>query len=451
MGDFMLKHTVITKLTAVIAALLFLLSAGCQTSAPQTNTAPTPTPLAPSEISVRAEDCALDAVDLVATLERTHPLFLAEPYPEAYLAAREAFLAGVPNCQTQADFRLAVSLYLNSLNDGHTGVRRQSNAFAPSYAQIRVAALGSDLFILDDDGRLTSETITVVGGVPIADIFSVVDAYFPAENQTAKDASHSKRMLNCDLLALAGCALTEDAVTVTIDDGGQTRQQSVPFGEEPLLRVNYYSEETAVSCERMGDVFYIDFNECDTGKALNAVCRQLKIALREGVSRVIVDARDNPGGNSNACEKILNTMGMRVPSYGVIRRNSPLANEQRGYGRKEGFVEHSRSLDGAKQNPDISLVVLVNDGTFSSATMLAVWVQDGKLGRVVGYPSANAPTSYGDILNYTLPRTGVEVIMSHKQFQRPDANADQTTLTPDVFVLYGEDALEAALALFGAS
>jgi hypothetical protein len=266
MGDFTLKHTVITKLTAVIAALLFLLSAGCQTSAPQTTTAPTPTSAAPSEISVRTEDCALDAVDLVATLERTHPLFLAEPYPEAYLTAREAFLAGVPNCQTQADFRLAVSLYLNSLNDGHTGVRRQSNAFAPSYAQIRVAALGSDLFILDDDGQLTSETITVVGGVPVANIFTVVDAYFPAENQTAKDASHSKRALNRDLLALAGAEVTSDAVTLTIDDGGQPRQQSVPFGEESLLRVNYYSEETAVSCERMGDVFYIDFNECDTGK-----------------------------------------------------------------------------------------------------------------------------------------------------------------------------------------
>lgn len=427
-----------------------LAAAGCgQASTTQTDAAPTPPPPAPSEIPVSAEDCALDAADLVATLERTHPLFLAEPYPEAYLAARETFLASAPACQTQADLRLAVSLYLNSLNDGHTGVRRQSNAFSPSYAQLRVAALGSELFILDDNGRLTNEKITEVGGVPIGDIFSVVDAYFPAENQTAKDASHSKRMLNRDLLILAGAEVANDAITLTIDDGGQTRQQSVPFGEEPLLRVNYYSEEADVSCERMGDVFYIDFNECDTGKTLNAVCRQLKIALREGVSRVIVDARDNPGGNSNACEKILNTMGMRVPSYGVIRRNSPLASAQRGYGRKDGFVEHSRSLDGAKQNPDISLAVLVNDGTFSSATMLAVWVQDGKLGRVVGYPSANAPTSYGDILNYTLPRTGVEVIISHKQFQRPDASADQTTLTPDVFVPYGEDALQTALALLG--
>ncbi len=445
-----MKHSGIKRLFTAVSVILLLVAAGCgQAPTPQTDTAPTPTPLAPSKISVNSEDCVLDAADLVATLERTHPLFLTELYPETYLAAREAFLASAPTCQTQADFRLAVSLYLNSLNDGHTGVRRQSNAFAPKNAQIRVAALGNDLFVLDDNGQLTSAKITMIGGVPVKDIFSVVDAYFPAENQTAKDASHSKRMMNYDLLALAGCALDKDAVTVVIDENGQTREESVSFGEEPLLRVNYYSEETAASCEQMGDVYYIDFNECDTGKTLNAVCRQLKIALRAGVSRVIIDARDNPGGNSNACEKILNTMGMRVPSYGVVRRNSPLAAKQRGYGKKDGVFEHSRSLDGAKQNPNVSLIVLVNDGTFSSATMLAVWVQDGKLGRVVGYPSANAPTSFGDILNYTLPRTGVEAIMSHKQFQRPDADANQTTLTPDVLVPYGEDALTTALALLG--
>ncbi|MEN6340417.1 MAG: S41 family peptidase [Clostridiaceae bacterium] len=445
-----MKHSASKRFFTAVSVLFMLAVAGCgQASASQTSTAPTPTPLAPSEIAVSAEDCALDAEELIATLERTHPLFLAEPYPEAYLSAREAFLASVPACQTQADFRLVVSLYLNSLNDGHTGVRRQSNAFAPSYAQIRVAALGSDLFLLDDNGQLTSAKVTAVGGIPVAELFALVDAYFPAENQTAKDANHSKRMLNCDLLALAGCALTEDTVTVAIDEGGQTREESVSFGEEPLLRANYYSEDTVASCETMGDVFYLDFNECDKGAALNAVCRQLKIALREGVSRVIIDARDNPGGNSDACEQILSAMGMGVPSYGVVRRNSPLANEQRGYGRKDGFVEYSRSLDGAKQNPDVSLIVLVNDGTFSSATMLAVWVQDGKLGQVVGYPSANAPTSFGDILTFTLPRTGIEVVMSHKQFQRPDASANQTTLAPDVLVPYGEDALPVALALLG--
>jgi hypothetical protein len=41
----------------------------------------------------------------------------------------------------------------------------------------------------------------------------------------------------------------------------------------------------------------------------------------------------------------------------------------------------------------------------------------------------------------------VSVVISHKQFLRPDENADQTTLVPDVFVPYGEDALPVALTL----
>lgn len=35
--------------------------------------------------------------------------------------------------------------------------------------------------------------------------------------------------------------------------------------------------------------------------------------------------------------------------------------------------------------------------------MLGVWVQDGKLGIIVGQPSSNAPTCYGDMLSVRLP------------------------------------------------
>lgn len=430
---------------ALSAGLLLLACA----PAASVDTAPTPTPRPASEIPVSAKDCALDAEDLVAVLERTHPLFLTEPYPAGYHAAREAFLAAAPACQTQADFRLAASLYLNSLNDGHTGVRRQSSAFSPRYAQIRIAAQAGDLFLLDEDGRLTDARVTSIGGAATADVFAVIDAYFPAENEAALDANHSDWATNADVLALAGAETEGDAIAVLFEDGLQTRARSVPFGAEPLLRTNYYSGDAAISCGTDGDVFLIDLNECDEGAAVRAVRKQLKAALRGGVTKVVIDARDNPGGNSNVCKSLLETLGMRVPSYGSVIRYSPLASEQRSYGRQSGVDTQKPSLDGARKNDGISLCVLINDGTFSSATMLAVWVQDGGLGTIVGYPSANAPTSFGDILSYTLPRTGVEVVMSHKQFQRPDANANQTTLTPDVFVPYGEDAMPAALALLG--
>ena len=90
-------------------------------------------------------------------------------------------------------------------------------------------------------------------------------------------------------------------------------------------------------------------------------------------------------------------------------------------------------------------MVLTDRTTFSSATMLGVWVQDGKLGTIVGQPSANAPTSYGDMLRIQLPLSNVTLPISYKKFLRPDADADPDTLHPDILTGFDEDALEVAL------
>ena len=74
-------------------------------------------------------------------------------------------------------------------------------------------------------------------------------------------------------------------------------------------------------------------------------------------------------------------------------------------------------------NPDVDLVVLTDEGTFSSATMLAVFVRDGKLGTLIGRPSSNKPNHFGDILYVQLENTGAFCTVSHKQWQRPDAEA----------------------------
>lgn len=89
--------------------------------------------------------------------------------------------------------------------------------------------------------------------------------------------------------------------------------------------------------------------------------------------------------------------------------------------------------------------MLTNEFSFSSANMLAVWVQDGKLGTVIGYPSANSPSSYGDVLSFRLNNSGVEGQVSYKRWLRPDANADQRILHPDILVPIGGDALQTAV------
>lgn len=100
----------------------------------------------------------------------------------------------------------------------------------------------------------------------------------------------------------------------------------------------------------------------------------------------------------------------------------------------------------AKANEDVQLIVLSDHITFSSATMLCVWVRDGKLGKIVGEPSTNKPNSYGDILMFQLENSGLVMSVSYKKFTRPDSSNNEDMLVPDVQTS-SEDAYDKAVEL----
>ena len=75
--------------------------------------------------------------------------------------------------------------------------------------------------------------------------------------------------------------------------------------------------------------------------------------------------------------------------------------------------------------------------------MLAVWISDGNLGAIVGRPSSNKPSSFGDIICFQLENSKLKGYVSHKKWIRPDINKDkEDILEPDIFVEYGEDSVK---------
>lgn len=112
---------------------------------------------------------------------------------------------------------------------------------------------------------------------------------------------------------------------------------------------------------------------------------------------------------------------------------------------QEGFEKYDPDKTTAKRNEKIKLVVLTDEGTFSSATMMAVFVKDGCLGTIIGRPSKNSASNYGDILPYQLPDSGIIVGISYKRFLRPDTEADPKVVMPDIVTEYGQDILQTAI------
>lgn len=90
--------------------------------------------------------------------------------------------------------------------------------------------------------------------------------------------------------------------------------------------------------------------------------------------------------------------------------------------------------DTAQNSNNIFISVLTDNKTYSSATMFAVWVADGGFGNIVGEPSRNAVSDFGDTLSLRLPQSGLNLGVSHKRFLRPDSNADPDIVMPDIMV-----------------
>jgi len=63
-----------------------------------------------------------------------------------------------------------------------------------------------------------------------------------------------------------------------------------------------------------------------------------------------------------------------------------------------------------------------------------MWVQDGGFGNVIGSPSRNAPTSFGNTRSHTLPYSDIWFMLSYNKWLRPDVNADPDAVVPDILV-----------------
>jgi hypothetical protein len=146
--------------------------------------------------------------------------------------------------------------------------------------------------------------------------------------------------------------------------------------------------------------------------------RQVSDMLETGdVDRLVIDLRDNPGGNS----------GIFQPYFEGLRR-SPKFN-QRG-----------------------KLFVLINNGTASSGMIHANSFQLFTQAILIGAPTGGRPNSYGELGRFNLPNSGLSVNYSTKFFRlRP--NDDPPAVMPEILIGYsweafrsGRDpALEAAL------
>lgn len=180
-------------------------------------------------------------------------------------------------------------------------------------------------------------------------------------------------------------------------------------------------------------------NTCEVNDAYLQTLADFFNEIRvKGIKHVAIDLRNNTGGNSSVVDEFMRYMAVdEYQSYGsFVRFSSQSANTYEGTPDK-GTKRHAPAiipvLEKAEHPFTGDLYVLTSGATFSSGNWFAVILKDNGLATVIGEPTGNQPSSYGDILTFALPHSGYNFSVSFKQFTRPDPRLnDKTFLAPDI-------------------
>jgi len=150
---------------------------------------------------------------------------------------------------------------------------------------------------------------------------------------------------------------------------------------------------------------YIQYNSCreTEGKPFGEFSKAVLGLLKRGkFSRIIIDLRNNGGGNSESIQ----------PLIAGLQRWNPKKN-------------------------DCRVFVIIGKATMSSAVLNANTLRNNLNATLVGEPTGGKPNCYGEVKSFRLPNSSIRVKYSIKYFRITRGNPP--SLIPDLEVKYNSD------------
>ena len=405
--------------------------------------------------SVKSDNIyASDAQQLVWAVRAAHPAFVIDALPEGYDAAEREFLENAPTAADKDEFALMAEKYMVSLKDEHTTLSGIYEELPKSITDLKRYCLNAinsynyedgKLYLRNEDGTSSENYIVSIDDVAVEEIYKKVDEYFPMENSESVGYYREKYTFSKTILKMCGCDVDKDELII------EQNNENIP--SEFIDRMEGTDDEKPESANvrYVGDILYIDVNsfmEKDDKyvKALD----EIRGYAQNGVNKIILDLRGNNGGYMWIVTETMRAFGMNMPYGETIYRHSSdewvtCIKDLKTAAEDTYYSTNAPSLNSARVNPDIDLVVLCDINSMSASVETCAGVQDGKLGTVIGRSSHNSPSFYAGVLFYTLPETGINVQISSAYLKRADENAPQDVFVPDIVTGRYENALKYAV------
>ncbi len=371
-------------------------------------------------------ETASDVEHYLVELERIHPAPYHAVSKAEYRAAADRLIARLPELD---DDQLMVELLrlvaLLGERDGHAnmnplagGHRRELHLYP-----IATYEFADGVYVVVAPGRpqLVGRRLVAIQGRPIAEVLRLVDPLVTYDNALSLAAHRSPYLVTAEILHGVGITPTAARAVFSVEGVTDTELTPVTTGayinalrpaypnyldgmpkrSKPLFVQKRGASQWVTTLDK-GRVVYFVYNTV-TGDPTGTADRILRLARQKKTRRVIVDLRNNGGGDINTYPYLLQTLKSR-------------AINKRG-----------------------KLVVLIGRTTYSAAVHFAVDLKRGTRAILVGEPTGGSPNHYSDTDPVALPISGYTINVPRIHFVKlPGQSGLQ--LDPDVAVpLNGAD------------
>jgi len=378
------------------------------------------------EETITLEEALQDLDHAMKHLEETHPLFvsgLSEEMESLYETARD-------NLENQEIIRAnrlckEIQQIFSSMGDGHTYV--VTNFREPHYLK--------HIYAHDTAGDVLVE----INHRSLEEIFAEKKSLFSFETEIYGINRMKNYLSAAEDLDYLGFDLENGIIYTYMTTDGE--RVDCTYSLEDFVTYEEYvtynnitdsSQENGeyefVSYEILPDydLAVLTLDSCDYNEEYKACVQAMFEEVKEqDIHNVCVDLRNNGGGNSLVANEFIRYLDTDTyKGWGQDWRLGPLVIKSKG-----STIKNDRKEELLFSG---NVYALTSVFTFSSAMDFAMLLTDNHLGTIIGEASGNSPGSYGDIVVFKLPNSGLVMQVSTKKWYRVDTECPDKFIEPDV-------------------
>ena len=422
-----------------------------------------------------------EVMNLLAFIKEFHPLPLVDEAAfTRFETYAEALCDKLDERMERPAFQVELNRWLALLRDAHTFLMLDDASLYPFTLRYYE---GSFYFrnLPDSVPDCTGKELIAINGRSVDSLIQELMVYVPSENQVKACITGSFFMNHKAFLNALGIDTDRD-IRFMFADGGEVRLPSSldkgAAGSHQVKQVLHpvtARRNEPFHYQITGDTCYFQFNAMIDKFSYWQGCRLMQVSPDKAVAdslplfadfldemaramavhnvnRLVIDMRYNGGGNSVLGDVLLEFLGVSFqdirPFRSYIRVSDFLQTcypalfirdkyeSMRGKLVEQNQVMNDLAADMPKPSSRFhgEVTFIQGQNTFSSANYLLTLVKDNALFPIIGTPTSQSPTCFGDVLCVELPYTQTKGYISHSYFVRPDERNQETSLLPDLLV-----------------